>query len=67
MRLTPGATKEPAREPGLDVHFWHPRAWDLHLWAGADGVATVAFENPTARAGGVVLPPGAFVDGEGDR
>jgi hypothetical protein len=60
MALTPGATVEPAR-PAQPVHFWHPRAWDLHVWLGADGVPTVAFENPTARDGGLALPDGAFL------
>lgn len=67
MLLTPGATAEPARPPGLAAHFWHPRAWDLHVWADDDGVPTVAFHNPRARRGGLALPEGAFltkVDGE---
>jgi hypothetical protein len=59
MRLTPGATTEP---PGrtTDVLLWHPRVWDLHVWAGANGVPTVALENPNDPGGGMELPPAAF-------
>jgi hypothetical protein len=60
MLLTPGATAEPKR-PAAPVHFWHPRAWDLHVWLGDDGAPTVAFENPRARPGGLRLPAGAFL------
>jgi hypothetical protein len=60
MLLTANATSEPAR-PAVPVHFWHPRVWDLHVWAGADGVPAVAFANPNAREGGVRLPGAAFL------
>jgi hypothetical protein len=67
MRLTPGAASEPPRPSGDDVaiHFWHPRAWDLHLWLGDDGLPTVAFANPRAAPGGLALPHGAFLRMEG--
>jgi hypothetical protein len=66
MRLTPGAAAEPPRPPGLAIHMWHPRVWDLHVWRGRDGVPTVAFANPQERRGGKTLPAGSFfhlVDG----
>lgn len=61
MHLTPGAEVEPAR-PNLTtgILFWHPRAWDVHLWLGNDGVPTVSFENPRNRGGGLQLPEKAF-------
>lgn len=67
MRLTPGATAEPPRPSDEDVaiHFWHPRAWDLHLWVGDDGLPTIAFANPRAAQGGLALPHGAFLRMEG--
>lgn len=67
MRLTPGALAEPPRPSGLGIHLWHPPVWDIHVWRGADGVPTIAFANPHARAGGLALPEGAFyhlVDGK---
>jgi hypothetical protein len=66
MRLTPGAAAEPPRPPGVDIFFWHPAIWDLHVWAGESGVPTVAFANPNERRGGLLLPEGTFfrlVDG----
>ena len=63
MLLTPGATSEPPR-PDAAVFFWHPRAWDLHVWAGEDGVPTIAYENPNARRGGLALPAGSFLRSE---
>jgi hypothetical protein len=67
MLLTPKATAAPAHpEHQSSGYFWHPRAWDLHFWIGADGVPDVSFHNPDARRGGVRLPEGAFfylVDG----
>jgi hypothetical protein len=60
MLLTPNARAEPPR-PDAPVHFWHPRAWDLHVWLGADAIPVVAYANPSARAGGVRLPAGAFL------
>jgi hypothetical protein len=60
MHLTPGATTEPPRPPGLAIHMWHPPIWDLHVWRGEDGVATVAFANPKARPGGLQLPGDSF-------
>lgn len=65
MRLTPGLDAEPARPPGLAIHMWHPRVWDLHVWRGPDGVPTVAFANPRERRGGKELPAGAFFRVEG--
>jgi hypothetical protein len=61
MVLTPEATSEPPR-PDLKagVHFWHPRAWAIHLWLGDDGLPTVTFHNPRAPGGGLRLPEGAF-------
>ena len=68
MIVTPEAPSvEPAPPSDAAVHFWHPRIWDLHMWAGADGVAIVAYDNPNAREGGVKLPDAAFLhhhDGE---
>jgi hypothetical protein len=67
MQLTPGALEEPPRPPGLAIHMWHPRVWDLHVWRSDDGVPTVSFANPRERPGGKVLPRDAFfylVDGE---
>lgn len=60
MHLTPGATEEPPRPGGLAIHMWHPQVWDLHVWRGRDGVATVAFANPHERKGGKQLQDGAF-------
>ena len=60
MHLTPGAMTEPPRPADLAIHMWHPRVWDLHVWRGDDGVPTVAFANPKARAGGKRLPREAF-------
>jgi hypothetical protein len=60
MRLTPGATAEPPRPPGLDALMWHPRIWDLHVWRGTDGTAQVFFRNPNERRGGLKLPDGSF-------
>jgi hypothetical protein len=67
MTLTTDAAAEPAH-PQLKagIHFWHPQVWDLHVWAGADGVPTIAYANPKAPGGGVRLPAGSFyriVDG----
>jgi hypothetical protein len=47
--------------PGLAVHMWHPRIWDLHFWRGSDGVAVVSFANPHAQKGGLDLPTDAFL------
>ena len=60
MHLTPGATTEPPRPPGLAIHMWHPRVWDLHVWRGGKGVPTVSFANPNERRGGKALPKEAF-------
>lgn len=61
MVLTPEATGEPSRpDMKAGVHFWHPRAWAIHLWVGDDGLPTVAFHNPRAAGGGLHLPEGAF-------
>ncbi len=60
MILTPGAEREPPRPTGVGVFFWHPQTWDIHFWAGEDGVPTIAFDNPRAREGGVRLPEGSF-------
>ncbi len=60
MQLTVGATEEPPRPPGLAVHMWHPRVWDLHVWRGADGLPTVSFANPRERRGGKELPAESF-------
>jgi hypothetical protein len=59
MRVTPGATVEPSGR-AKDVLLWHPRVWDLHVWAGADGVPTIAFKNPDDPGGGIELPEAAF-------
>jgi hypothetical protein len=60
MQLTAGAEAEPPRPAGLEVHMWHPRVWDLHVWRGADGVASIGFANPSARPGGFELPADSF-------
>jgi hypothetical protein len=61
MTLTPGAAAEPPRRQlEAGVHFWHPQVWDIHFWAGDDGVPTVSFANPNARKGGLELPEGTF-------
>ena len=68
MQLTPGVATEPPRPPELDVHMWHPRVWDIHVWRG-DDVPAATFANPRAREGGVKLPDGSFfylVDGKKD-
>jgi hypothetical protein len=67
MQLTPAAVEEPPRPPGLAIHMWHPRVWDLHVWRSDDGVPTVSFANPRERPGGKQLPRDGFfylVDGE---
>jgi len=68
MVLTPGAAREPADKPAhVSSYFWHPRAWDLHVWLGEAGTPVIADDNPLARPGGLELPPGAFfhlVDGK---
>jgi hypothetical protein len=60
MHLTPGATNEPPRPPRLAIHMWHPQVWDLHVWRGDDGIATIDFANPHERPGGLELPDGSF-------
>jgi hypothetical protein len=60
MRLTPDAVTEPVRPDGLAIHMWHPRVWELHVWRGDDDVPTIAYANPTARAGRRELPDAAF-------
>jgi hypothetical protein len=60
MQLTPGAVAEPPRPPGLAIHMWHPRVWDLHVWRNDNGVPTVSFANPNERRGGRVLAKEAF-------
>ena len=34
MQLTTGAVEEPPRPAGTDIHLWHTRVWDLHVWRG---------------------------------
>jgi hypothetical protein len=60
MHLTPGATTEPPRPPGLKILMWHPRVWALHAWRGGDGVPSTAFANPGRKKGGLDLPADAF-------
>lgn len=66
MLLTPGADTQPAPPPE-PTHFWHPRAWDLHVWLGSDGTPTITYANPNASGAGIALPHGAFLRQDGNR
>lgn len=61
MVVTSGAVKEPERPAALAdrIWYWHPSAWDIHLWLDPSGVPRVTELDAQAPAGGISLP-GAF-------
>lgn len=63
MLVTPGATAEPARpsDKASNIWYWHPRAWDIHLWIDASGLPRVTLLDEAAPRGGLTLP-GAFIN-----
>lgn len=65
MGLTPPAETVAGAEnvlvppPGIPIGVFHPRIWDLHLWASPTGTPTVAIFPPTPVPG-LALPPATF-------
>ena len=62
MRVTPESRlEEPERPEDLEsrIDFWHPAAWDIHLWVRKD-VPEISVLDPQAGPHGLELPSEAF-------
>ena len=62
MLVTPGARTEPERPASRAeaIWYWHPRAWDIHLWIDPSGTPRVTLLDERSPRGGLTLP-GAFI------
>lgn len=60
MQVTAGAMEEPERPEDPNIWYWHPAAWDIHVWLREGGVPEITIWDESVMDVGLELPESAF-------